>query len=135
MSCVMPGFMKTQAAGRLVLALRGLLLLVVLFAASCGAADGLVIVKVSGLAKEITALYVTIQLDGVAATNSKPQTGVDTMTFVVYDEMQRFGVQIPRDTRTVGLSIVGYNTSLVRVRAGSGTLELAQGSEIEITLQ
>lgn len=126
---------RHSPTSRLLLAVRGLLMLVLLLATSCGAPDGLVVVRVNGLVREITALYVTIKLDGVDAKNSQPQAGLGDMTFVVYDEMQRFGVQVPRGTQSLSLSIIGYNTSLVAVRSGSATLDLTQGSEVDVTLQ
>lgn len=115
--------------------MRGLLAAALLLASSCGAPEGLVTVRVNGLIKDITALYVTIQLDGVAAKNTKPQTNLGDTTFVVYDEMQRFGVQVPAGTQSLGVSITGYNTNLVALRAGTGSIDLAQGRELDITLQ
>ena len=126
---------RHSPTSRFFLAVRGLLLLALLFATSCGAPSGLVVVRVNGLVKEITALYVTIKLDGVDAKNSQPQSGLGDMTFVVYDEMQRFGVQVPSGTQSLSLNVIGYNTNLVALRTGSATLELTQGSEVEVTLQ
>ena len=126
---------RKAAASRLFVAARGLLLAALVLASSCGVPDGLVTVRVNGLIKDITALYVTIQLDGVMAKNTKPQSNLGDTTFVVYDEMQRFGVQVPSGTQSLGVSVIGYNTSLVALRMGTGSLDVTQGKELDITLQ
>jgi hypothetical protein len=119
-----------QLCGKLLGLLLGGLLL-----SSCGGSSGdLVIVQVSGLASTITELYVTMQLDGTTARNTNPQHGASDMAFFVYDDMQRFGVQVPDGTQVLSLNIIGYDTSLVVVRMGSGMLSLAQGKELDITL-
>jgi hypothetical protein len=112
-------------------------LLLGLFSASaCGGyPDGLVVVKVGGLVSSITELRVTVQLDGAPAKNTKPQADLGDLAFVVHDDMQRFGVQVPSGTQTLGLSITGYNTNLEVVRSGSAMLSLATGPEFDVLLQ
>ena len=126
---------RKKAASRLSVAVRGILLAALVLASSCGLPDGLVTVRVNGLVKEVTALYVMIQLDGVAAKNTKAQANLGDRTFVVYDEMQRFGVQVPSGTQTLDVSIVGYNPYLVPLRMGTGSLDVTQNKDLEITLQ
>ncbi len=126
---------RKKAASRLSVAVRGILLAALVLASSCGLPDGLVTVRVNGLVKEVTALYVMIQLDGVAAKNTKPQTNLEDRTFVVYDEMQRFGVQVPSGTQSLAVSITGYDPYLVALRTGTGSIDVTLGKELEITLQ
>ena len=106
-----------------------------LLSAACGGyPDGLVVVQVSGLVSTITALQVNVKLDDVTAKNPKFQANLGDTAFVVYDDMQRFGVQVPTGTSTLCLCVKGHNTSLQVVRAGTLTLNLADGREAKVTL-
>jgi hypothetical protein len=122
---------------RLLGAARGLLVVGLLLLASCGGyPSGLVIVRVSGLVSSITELLVTLQLDGVPAKNSRAPAGAaDPGSFLIHDDMQRFGVQVPPETTSLTITIVGHNTALETVRTGSATLDLSQGSEVEVPLR
>jgi hypothetical protein len=109
--------------------------LVALLVASCGLPEDLVVVQVSGLEPAITELRVTITLDMIAAKNLHPVSEVpDPNSFTVYQDMQRFGIQIPAGTSTLGVSIEGLNTAREVRKRGNGTINLAQGQEMRVTL-
>jgi hypothetical protein len=113
----------------------GLWALCWLLVASCGGyPDGVVVVRVSGLVPNITELSVTMQLDGTNATNTRPSPGVNSMTFLVTDDMSRFGIQVPAGTQSIGLKVIGYDTDLVVIRMGTTTLDVTQGKDFAITL-
>ena len=115
--------------------LRGLLGAGLLLAASCGGyPDGLVVVQVGGLVSSITALQVNVKLDDVTAKNPSPTPNLGDTAFVVYEDMQRFGVQVPAGTATLCLCVKGYNTSLQVVRSGTVALNLSAGHQTLVTL-
>ena len=130
---------RKPLTSRLLGVLRGLLCLSLLLATACGGApDGLVVVRVSGLLSTITALSVTVTLDNVVAKNPQPQTqpGASETKFLIFDDMQRFGVQVPSGTQMLKLDVIGYNTNLEVVRSGTGTLpDVTQSRELAVTLQ
>ena len=126
---------RQKLASRLLGGGRGLLVAGLLGAASCGAyPDGLVVVRVSGLLSTITALQVQVKLDDTTARNPSPQPNLESTAFVVYDDMQRFGVQVPTGTATLCLCIKGNNTSLEVVRSGTAVVHLAEGREVSVAL-
>jgi hypothetical protein len=109
--------------------LGGLLLLLT---ASCGGyPDGLVVVRVEGLLPTISELSVTMKLDNVDATDSKNKP---SMTFVVVDDLTRFGVQVPAGTQNVAVTVVGQDVYLQNVRSGSTMFSLSQGRDFTVTL-
>ena len=118
--------------------LRGLALVVGLLMAlvlsSCGGQQNLVVVNVTGLVSEIKELYVTMQLDGVPAKNTRPLPESGDSAFVVYDQMQRFGIEVPIGTGTLSLDIKGHNTTREIVRSGTGTLNLTVARELSVVL-
>lgn len=129
--------LRMKLANRLLGKVRGLLVVGLMLLASCGGyPSGLVIVRVSGLLSSITELLVTMQLDGVPAKNTRAPAGAaDPSSFLVYEGMERFGVQVPAGTSSLTITIVGHNTALENVRMGSATLDLSLGSEVEVPLQ
>ena len=78
---------------------------------------------------------VNLKLDGVAATNARSAPGSADMNFVVYDDMQRFGVQVPPGTKMLDLVISGYNTNLELVKSGTAMLDLSVSSEVAVPLK
>lgn len=103
--------------------------------AGCGRPDTLVLVNVSGLETEIRELRVTMTLDGVAAKNGQPTSeDPDAMSFAIYKDMQRFGIDVPMGTQKLGVNIDGLNTFRVVVRTGSGMLDLAQRKDLDVVL-
>ncbi len=104
-------------------------------AAACGGyPDGMVVVKVSGLVSSITALQVNMKLDAVTARNPEPTGNLGATAFVVYDGMQRFGVQVPQGTGTLCLCIKGNDTNLQVVSSGTAVLDLSAAREVAVTL-
>ena len=107
--------------------------LLALGVASCGGRpDNMVIVAVSGLLPRITELYVTMQLDDIAAKNSRPVPESGSDGFVVYQQMERFAVEVPDNTQRITIDIKGFDTARSVVRQGTGSLSLSQsqlGSE------
>lgn len=99
-----------------------------------GRPDNLVIVEVSGLLPRITELYVTMKLDDVAAKNSMPITESGPSAFVVYQQMERFGIEVPVNTQRLSVEIKGFDTSRETVRQGQGSLELSQSRDLSIEL-
>lgn len=115
--------------------LGALAIVLVAFLASCGLPEDLVVVQVSGLDSAITELRVTITLDGINAKNQKPTPEIsDVNTFTVYQDKQRFGIQIPAGTSTLGVNIEGLNTAREILKRGMGMINLAQGQEMRVTL-
>jgi hypothetical protein len=118
--------------------LRGLALVVgllgILALSACGGAQNLVIVNVAGLVPEIKELYVTMQLDGVPAKNTRPLPESGDSAFVVYDQMHRFGIEVPIGTGTLSLDIKGHSTTRDTVRSGTGSVNLTVARELSIVL-
>lgn len=118
--------------------LRGLALVVglimVLALSACGNQQNLVIVNVSGLVAEVKELYVTMLLDGSPAKNTRPLPESGDSAFVVYDQMQRFGIEVPIGTGTLSLDIKGHNTTREVVRSGTGMLNLTVARELSVVL-
>lgn len=109
-------------------------LVFVLLLAACGPSSNLVVVNVQGLVGGITELYVTMQLDGVPARNSRPVAESGDGGFVVYKGMERFGIEVPPGTGTLSLDVKGFGTTREIVRSGSASLNLAAGHELTIQL-
>ena len=115
--------------------LRALALGLAAFVASCGLPEDLVVVQVSGIESAITELRVSITLDMIVAKNQRPSADItDPNVFTVYEDKQRFGIQIPAGTSTLGVSIEGLNTAREVLKRGSGMINLAQGQEMRVTL-
>ena len=109
--------------------------LLALGVASCGGRpDNMVIVAVSGLLPRITELYVTMQIDDIAAKNSRPVPESGSDGFVVYQQMERFAVEVPDNTQRITIDIKGFDTARETVRQGQGSLELSQGHDLSIEL-
>ncbi len=107
----------------------------VLGVASCGGRPAnMVIVEVSGLQPRITELYVTMQLDDVAAKNSRPIPESGNDGFVVYQQMERFGIEVPDNTQRISVDIKGYDTARSVVRQGSGSIQLSQSRDLSVEL-
>lgn len=103
--------------------------------AGCGRPDNLVLVNVTGLESSITELHVTMTLDSVPAKNGKPLTDeTDPNSFSVFQDMSRFGVEVPAGVQTLALSVSGLNTSRVVVKSATGQLDLRQGKELSLAL-
>ena len=102
--------------------------------AGCGRSDSLVVVHVAGLVPTITELYVTMKLDGTTAKNTQPLPESGTDAFVVHQQMERFGIQVPTGSSSLALSIKGFDTNRVVVRTGEVTWSLAQGQDVDVTL-
>lgn len=98
--------------------------------AACGSSEGqLVEVKVSGLDRTITQLNVTLRLDGVAATPSRPSKCSDTVgVFEVCEEMNRFGIEVPTGTQNLDVAVDGVGTDKQVLKHGVGGLNLLLGS-------
>lgn len=118
------------------LALLGSILVCLgLGSAGCGRSD-LVLVSVGGIEPAITELHVTMSLDGVMARNAQPTADdPDAYSFAVYKDMQRFGVEVPVDTRILSLRIDGINTLRSVLKIGSAELDLSQRRELTVVLQ
>lgn len=102
---------------------------------ACGRPDTLVIVTVQGLEPSITELLITLTLDGVPARNAQPTPDdPDSASFSVYKDRQRFGIDVPSSTQTLGIDLRGLNTSRVVVKRGSAQLDLGQSKDLEVTL-
>lgn len=88
----------------------------------------------AGLQRVLTELYVTMTLDGTAAKNTQPlpESGADA--FVVHQQMERFGIQVPTGSSSLALSIKGFDTNRAIVRTGDVTWSLAQGQDVDVTL-
>lgn len=99
-----------------------------------GRPDNLVIVEVSGLLPRITELYVTMKLDDVAAKNTMPISESGTSAFVVYQQMERFGIEVPVNTQRLEVDIKGFDTSRETVRQGQGSIELSKSHDLSIEL-
>ncbi|MFO0622966.1 MAG: hypothetical protein U0745_16350 [Polyangia bacterium] len=99
-----------------------------------GRPDSLVVVEVSGLLPRITELFVTMKLDDVAAKNTMPITETGSSAFVVYQQMERFGIEVPVNTQRIEVDIKGFDTARETVRQGQGSLELSQGHDLSIEL-
>lgn len=114
------------------------LLAIAAFAVGMSACGGrpanLVVVSVSGLLPRITELYVTMQLDDVPALNSKPMAESGTSAFVVYQQMERFGISIPDNTRRLTIDVKGFDTAREIVRQAQGSLDLSQSHDLSIEL-
>lgn len=109
--------------------------LLALGVASCGGRpDNMVIVAVSGLLPRITELYVTMQLDDIAAKNSRPVPESGSDGFVVYQQMERFAVEVPDNTQRITIDIKGFDTARSVVRQGTGSLSLSQSHDLSIEL-
>ena len=109
--------------------------LLALCCASCGGRPAnMVVVEVSGLLPRITELYVTMQLDDVAAKNSRPVPESGSEGFVVYQQMERFGIEVPDNTQRISVDIKGFDTARSIVRQGSGSLQLSQSHDLPIEL-
>ena len=94
----------------------------------------LVIVQVTGLLPRITELYVTMKLDDVVAKNSMPIPESGTSAFVVYQQMERFGIEIPANTTRLDLDVKGFDTAREVVRQAQGSLDLTQSHDLSIDL-
>ena len=104
-------------------------------ASSCGGRPAnLVVVQVSGLLPRITELYVTMQLDDIAAKNSRPVPESGSDGFVVYQQMERFAVEVPDNTQRITIDIKGFDTARSVVRQGTGSLSLSQSHDLSIEL-
>lgn len=101
---------------------------------ACGPSPNLVTVRVEGLVPNIKELFVTMQLDGTPARNSRPMAESGDSAFVVHDEMSRFGVEVPSSTGTLALDIKGYDNLRETVRSGAGSVSLGVSHELTITL-
>ena len=113
-----------------------LLMGALLCGASCGRPDTLVLVNVTGLEPEIKELRVTMTLDGVAARNGQPTPDdPDAMSFSIYKDMQRFGIDVPMGTSKLGVKVDGLNTYRVAVRTGSNMIDLAQQKDLDVMLR
>jgi len=88
----------------------------------------------AALQRVLTELYVTMQLDGTAAKNTQPLPESGTDAFVVHQQMERFGIQVPMGSSSLALSIKGFDTNRVVVRTGEVTWSLAQGQDVDVTL-
>lgn len=109
--------------------------LLALGVASCGGRpDNMVIVAVSGLLPRITELYVTMQIDDIAAKNSRPVPESGSDGFVVYQQMERFAVEVPDNTQRITIDIKGFDTARSVVRQGTGSLSLSQSHDLSIEL-
>lgn len=103
--------------------------------AGCGRPDNLVVVSVTGLETGITELHVTMTLDSVPAKNAQPSADdPDLNSFSVFQDMQRFGVEVPTGVQTLALSVSALNTSRVVVKSATGQLDLRQGKELSLAL-
>jgi hypothetical protein len=92
------------------------------------------VVQVSGLLPRITELYVTMQLDDVPAKNSMPLPESGPSGFVVYQQMERFGIEVPDSTQRLAITVKGYDTAREVIRQGQGSLELSQSHDLSIDL-
>ena len=99
-----------------------------------GRPQNMVIVQVSGLLPRITELYVTMKLDGVPAKNSMPVPETGTSAFIVYQQMERFGISIPDNTRRLTIDVKGFDTAREIVRQAQGSLDLSQSHDLSIEL-
>jgi len=99
-----------------------------------GRPQNMVIVQVSGLLPRITELYVTMKLDGVPAKNSMPVPETGTSAFIVYQQMERFGIEVPDNTQRLELDVKGFDTARDTVRQGQGSLDLTQSRDLSIEL-
>lgn len=104
--------------------------------AGCGRPETLVLVNVTGLDDTtIRELRVTMTLDGVAAKNGQPTAeDPDAMSFAVYKDMQRFGIDVPTGTQKLGVNIDALNSFRVAVRTGSGMVDLTQRKDLDVAL-
>lgn len=103
--------------------------------AGCGRPDNLVVVSVTGLETGITELHVTMTLDSVPAKNAQPSPDdPDINSFSVFQDMQRFGVEVPTGVQTLALSVSALNTSRVVVKSATGQLDLRQSKELSLAL-
>jgi hypothetical protein len=117
-----------------VLRLLAIAAFVVGMSACGGRPANLVVVSVSGLLPRITELYVTMQLDDVPALNSKPMAESGTSAFVVYQQMERFGISIPDNTRRLTIDVKGFDTAREIVRQAQGSLDLSHSHDLSIEL-
>ena len=109
--------------------------LLALCCASCGGRPAnMVIVSVSGLLPRITELYVTMKLDDTAAKNSRPVPESGSDGFVVYQQMERFAIEVPDNTQQLSIDVKGFDTTRSVVRQGSGSLTLSQSHDLSIEL-
>ena len=99
-----------------------------------GRPQNMVIVQISGLLPRITELYVTMKLDDVPAKNSMPLQETGTSAFIVYQQMERFGIEVPDNTQRLDLDVKGFDTARDTVRQGQGSLDLTQSRDLSIEL-
>ena len=99
-----------------------------------GCPQNMVIIQVSGLLPRITELYVTMKLDGVPDKNSMPVPESGTSAFIVYQQMERFGIEVPDNTQRIELDVKGFDPARDTVRQGQGSLDLTQSRDLSIEL-
>ncbi len=99
-----------------------------------GIPPNMVVVEVKGLSSRITELYVTLRLDDTVAKNSRPSVESGENGFIVYQQMERFGISVPANTQRLSVDVVGYDTARSIVGRGSGVADVGKNREITVEL-